>query len=338
MRSENLQELVAVLLHSLSEPIPTHSKSCLDDETVKSFLRVVEEVHQTNGASANKLSIQHTVSVLDAPEHPHVFAITFQSPIPLQQLRGHQLLAQFEQDNSLQIYIQSSHVFNTPKRLAVFDMDSTLIQQEVIDLLAAHAGVEALVSSITHRAMNGELDFSASLRERVGLLKGLPADVFESLKPSITLTPGAETLLRCLKRMGVTTALLSGGFTPLARWVGGKLGIDHIHANDLEIDAATEELTGKLAESCIIVDGARKKHLLESIAADIGVTDAAAIMSVGDGANDLPMLWAAGLGVAVNAKPKVQKDAPGRLNGMMALEDLLFLLGKTADEVEELAN
>lgn len=328
------QELVAVLLHLPVDAAPASSKTCLDETSIQSFLEVVKSVP---GADQVSGGIAHTTRVLDTPEHPHIYAVTFQSPVALPQLRGHPLLAKFELDHSLQLYIQTALTYNTPKRLAVFDMDSTLIQQEVIDLLAAHAGVEAEVSSITSRAMNGELDFSASLRERVGLLKGLPADVFESLKPSITLTPGAETLLTCLKRMGVKTALLSGGFTPLARWVGGKLGIDYIHANDLAVDSSTNTLTGKLAESCVIVDGARKKHLLESIASDLGITDPSAIMAVGDGANDLPMLWAAGLGVAVNAKPKVQLDAPGRLNGRMALEDLLFLLGKTADDVEELA-
>ena len=219
-------------------------------------------------------------------------------------------------------------------KLAVFDMDSTLIQQEVIDLLAAHAGVESQVADITSRAMNGELDFSGSLKERVGLLEGLPESVFEQLKPSLSFTEGAQTLIKALKSRGVKTALLSGGFTPLARFIGGLLNIDHVHANDLEV--IDKELSGKVAENCIIVNAERKRDLLQAIAASEGVADPEDIMAVGDGANDLLMLRAAGLGIAVNAKPRVQEQAPFRLN-CKSMTDILHILNFTRQEIDALA-
>ena len=214
-------------------------------------------------------------------------------------------------------------------------MDSTLIKQEVIDLLAAHAGVEPLVASITNRAMNGELDFSASLRERVGLLKGLEASVFETLKEQITIMPGAQTLITVLKKKGVKTAVLSGGFTPLARWLAGKLGLDYVHANFLDVDEEGR-LTGRLKEGSQIVHAEFKRERLLSLAEELKITREE-VLAVGDGANDLLMLAAAGVGIAVNAKEKVQREAPGRLNGAGALGDVLYLLGMTSDEIDELA-
>jgi len=212
-------------------------------------------------------------------------------------------------------------------------MDSTLIEQEVIDELAHEAGIKEKVAAITERAMRGELDFSASLRERVSLLAGLPEERFEQLKPRITLTPGATTLLKELKRQGVKTALLSGGFVPLARWIAGTLSIDYVHANELEVGSGGR-LTGKLAPGCVIVDGARKRQLLHEIAEKEGITDARSIIAVGDGANDLPMLWAAGLGIAVNAKPKVQLKAPAKLNGPSALLDVIYCTGLSVGELD----
>lgn len=228
----------------------------------------------------------------------------------------------------------------TPPKLAIFDMDSTLIQQEVIDLLAAHAGVSHLVSAITARAMNGELDFYASLRERVALLKGIPVSVFEELKPQLLLTPGADVLLPALKKLGATTALLSGGFLPLAKFIGGRLSIDRVHANSLAVDPTTQLLTGELEQDKEIVHAERKRyHLLEfakELGLDLTKDKNYEVLAVGDGANDLPMLHAAGLGVAVHAKPKVQREAPVRLN-TKSLADILYLFGYTEEEIGELA-
>ncbi|KAI9812701.1 MAG: hypothetical protein M1832_000358 [Thelocarpon impressellum] len=218
----------------------------------------------------------------------------------------------------------------SPYRLVAFDMDGTLILQEVIDEMARVRGVEAAVSEITAQAMNGALDFSASLRARCALLRDTPASVFEELKPAITLTPGARELCAALKALGFKLAVLSGGFTPLVSWVAAELGLDHAHANNLEVSPDGATLTGELSGA--IVHAERKAALLADIAAQEGIPPAATV-AVGDGANDLPMMRVAGLGVAFNAKPKVQAEAPCRINSESLL-DLIYLLGFERHELE----
>ena len=227
----------------------------------------------------------------------------------------------------------TSNAYRSKIGLAVFDMDSTLIQQEVIALLAAVAGVEAQVSQITSRAMNGELDFSASLRERCRLLKGVRADIWESLKPLITITPGARELIRALRRRGVRTAVLSGGFMPLATWIKEELGMDHVRANTLEVSEDGTCFTGEVLGT--IISGDVKRETTEELAKNYGL-EPENVMCVGDGANDLPMMNYAGLGVAFNAKPRVQKLAPRALNGESLL-DVLSLWGLTKEEIDELS-
>jgi len=225
--------------------------------------------------------------------------------------------------------------FQTPCprfKLAVFDMDSTLIDQEVIDELARSIGLVSAVSAITTRAMNGEIDFSQSLIERVALLKGVRADVWDSLKTdgSITIAKGAQELISGLKAMGVKTAVVSGGFLPMASWLKEQLGLDYAFANHLLVAPPTEEvpyehLSGFLDLEKGIVDAEEKRRVLLRLAKEEGV-DVGQTIAVGDGSNDLLMMRAAGLGVAWRAKAKVQERAPGRLNGE-SLEELLYLFG-----------
>jgi phosphoserine phosphatase len=246
----------------------------------------------------------------------------------------HESIYNFEREWNCEVVLQPDTTFRRYKRLCVFDMDSTLIEQEVIDEIAAYVGVQRQVSEITARAMNGELDFAASLKARVALLKGVPSDVFERLKLKITITPGAIEFCRLLKRLGFTLAVLSGGFQPLADWLAIQLGLDHAFANHLVSDPETKTLTGELDPAYPIVDGAHKRDLLLSLANGKGIP-LQQVMAVGDGANDIPMLQTAGLGVAWKAKSKVQLEAPARLNAGENMLDLAYLLGFTKCEIDE---
>jgi len=214
-------------------------------------------------------------------------------------------------------------------KLVVMDVDSTLIQQEVIELLGAKAGVQSEIANITEAAMRGELDFEASLRARVALLKGLPVSVLDEVQSEISLTPGARTLVRTLKKLGHHIALVSGGFEPVIAPLATELGIDHIRANNLEI--ADGKLTGELTGA--IIDRAGKASALRDFAAEHNV-DLEQTIAIGDGANDLDMIAIAGMGIAFNAKPAVKAAADSSVSAPY-LDSVLYLMGISREEIEE---
>ncbi|KAF2635714.1 phosphoserine phosphatase serb [Massarina eburnea CBS 473.64] len=259
------------------------------------------------------------------------FSLPSPSAVTLETLRHEEKISRFEREWNVEAVFQADTVHRRYKRLAVFDMDSTLIQQEVIDEIAALIGVQAEVSAITAAAMNGELDFEASLRARCKLLKGVPSSVWDTLKARISMNEGVPELLRALKRLGFKTAVLSGGFTPLAEWIAGILGLDYAFANHLVVSEDGTELTGELTGE--IVHAERKRQHVLEIAEKEGIL-LDQVVCIGDGANDLPMMGVAGLGVAFHAKPKVQIQAPARLNSKSMLDVLyLFGIGKEEQEV-----
>jgi phosphoserine phosphatase len=215
------------------------------------------------------------------------------------------------------------------RRLVVLDVDSTLIQDEVIELLAAHAGRAEEVAAVTERAMRGELDFAASLHQRVACLAGLPAEVLEDVRDAVRLTPGARTLCRTLLRLGFTLAVVSGGFVEVVRPLADGLGIRHVHANRLEVVDGV--LTGRVVGE--VVDRAGKAVALRRFAEIEGIPLARTV-AVGDGANDLDMLAVAGLGIAFNAKPVVRAQADAAVT-VPYLDAVLYLLGIPRAEIEE---
>jgi len=226
------------------------------------------------------------------------------------------------------VAVQAEGMKRRAKRLLVMDVDSTLIQAEVIDELAAAAGVGDQVAKVTARAMNGELDFVQALAERVALLKGLPMSTLDEVHGRIQYTPGARSMVKVLQAMGYRIGILSGGFTHFTDRFKDELGLDYAFANTLEV--VDDHLTGRTLGP--VVDGARKAALVKEIAAREGVR-LDQVIAVGDGANDLPMMGLAGLGIAFNAKPRVREQAPTSIN-RKGLDTILFLLGVREEEIE----
>ncbi|MEU7893622.1 phosphoserine phosphatase SerB [Nonomuraea sp. NPDC049152] len=226
------------------------------------------------------------------------------------------------------VAVQRTGLSRRAKRLIVMDVDSTLIQGEVIELLAAHAGCLEEVAKVTEQAMHGDLDFAESLRRRVKLLEGLPEETFGKVRDELVLTPGARTLVRTLKRLDYKFAIVSGGFTQITDALVSDLGIDYSAANTLEV--VDGKLTGKVVGE--IVDRPGKARALERFAREAMVPISQTV-AIGDGANDLDMIAAAGLGVAFNAKPVVRQAADTAVNTPY-LDSILYLLGISRDEIE----
>ena len=224
------------------------------------------------------------------------------------------------------IAYQEDNIYRRHRRLVAFDMDSTLIQEEVIDELAKRAGAGERVAKITEAAMRGDIDFKESLRQRVASLEGLSESVLAEIAVNLNLNEGAYRLMSGLRRMGLKTVILSGGFTYFGRYLSEKLGIDFVHANELEI--VDGKMTGRVVGD--IVDGERKAALLREIAGEQGLGLEQTI-AVGDGANDLPMLSVAGMGIAFHAKPVVQASANYTLSNL-GLDAILYLMGVSDNE------
>lgn len=234
------------------------------------------------------------------------------------------------QDLQIDIAFQRESIFRRNRRLFAFDMDSTLIQGEVIDELAKLAGVADKVVAITESAMRGEIEFQESFRRRVALLRGLPEQRVHELLDRIPLVEGAEQLIGTLRMLGYKTAILSGGFTFFARHLQRRLGIDYVHANELDI--VDGKVSGEVKTQ--IVDGARKAELLRQIAQKENIS-LEQVIAVGDGANDLPMLGIAGMGIAFRAKPIVRQTA-GHAVSFLGLDSLLYLIGVRERDLESL--
>ena len=248
------------------------------------------------------------------------------SGVPTDRLRSS--LAEEAARQGVDVAVQAANLLRRGLRLIVMDVDSTLIQGEVIEMIAAHAGCEDEVARITESAMRGELDFEESLRARVALLEGVPASALDEVYDSIQLTPGARTMVRTLRRLGYRFAIVSGGFSQITDRLAADLGIDFARANELEV--VDGRLTGRIIGD--VVDRAGKAQALREFAAATGVSENA-VIAIGDGANDLDMLNAAGLGIAYNAKPIVQQAADTALN-VPYLDTIIYLLGISREEVE----
>jgi len=282
----------------------------------------VAELIAVNNLNIDRITRLSGRAALSTPEHMRRAAIELWVRGPLDDMSVvHATFLNLSQVLDIDIAIQEDNVFRRTRRLVCFDMDSTLIQNEVIDELAKAAGVGGEVAALTGAAMRGEMDFRESFRRRLALLEGLDAAVLPRVAESLQITDGARQLIETLKFYRYKIAILSGGFTYFARYLQDQLGIDYVYANELEIEGG--RLTGRVTGE--IVDEQRKAELLKQIAEQESIR-LEQVIAVGDGANDLPMLSTAGLGIAFRAKPAVRKQARYAM-GTSGLDGILYLIG-----------
>ncbi|MQY29490.1 phosphoserine phosphatase SerB [Nocardia aurantia] len=290
--------------------------------TAKAFSSIAREL------AGQGVNIDAIRGIADYPVTGLELMITVPSGSPEAETRLRTGLAEVAARRNVDVAVERAGLARRAKRLIVFDVDSTLIQGEVIEMLAAHAGVEDEVRRVTEAAMRGELDFAESLRQRVATLAGLDATVIDEVADTIELTPGARTTIRTLRRLGFRCGVVSGGFRQVIEPLAHELELDFVQANTLEV--VDGKLTGKVIGE--IVDRPGKAVALRRFAADAGVPMEQTV-AVGDGANDIDMLNAAGLGIAFNAKPALREVADAALSHPF-LDAVLFILGVTREEVE----
>lgn len=292
--------------------------------TAEHLARVTEVVaeHQLNIDNISRLSGRVPLEgEAQDDSQPNKASVEFSVRGSVDQAAIRAQFLEISSELGVDIAVQEDTPFRRNRRLVAFDMDSTLIEAEVIDELAKEAGVGEQVIEITESAMRGEIDFNESFERRVALLKGLDESVLETIAQRLPVTEGAERLVSTLKKLGYKTAILSGGFQYFGRFLQNKLGIDYVHANELEI--VDGKVTGNVTGT--VVNGERKAFLLEEIAKSEGISLEQTI-AVGDGANDLPMLSKAGLGIAFRAKPLVRENAEQAIS-TLGLDGVLYLLG-----------